>query len=275
MRRLYILLAALCAVAVVAAQNPDSLAFVSAPWQTSRLGRGITAMSAQMEIFGSRQSIAIVRYNPKRHDTRIVQRTELEPVAKMAADAGAVVAINAGYWNVKSVTPSTYVRVDGMERSRTEKRELFRVNGIVAIDTRGRLHVFACDTTEYADYARRYDNILASGPVLVKAGTSLDYTAESGKFFKRHPRSVVGTTRRGKVVMVVVDGRLEQAAGMSVDELVRMCRWLRLHDAINLDGGGSSTLWSAGQGVLNHPSDNKSFDHEGARAVSSSIVVVP
>ena len=48
---------------------------------------------------------------------------------------------------------------------------------------------------------------------------------------------------------------------------------LGMKDAINLDGGGSTTLWTAKTGVINHPYDNKTFDHEGVRTVPNLIVV--
>ncbi|MFN7139367.1 MAG: phosphodiester glycosidase family protein, partial [Limisphaerales bacterium] len=43
--------------------------------------------------------------------------------------------------------------------------------------------------------------------------------------------------------------------------------------AINLDGGGSTTMWLRGKGIINHPSDNKKFDHEGARAIRTAVIV--
>ena len=52
-----------------------------------------------------------------------------------------------------------------------------------------------------------------------------------------------------------------------------IARLLGLVDALNLDGGGSSTLWTARKGVLNHPYDNHRFDHAGERAVPNCIVV--
>lgn len=39
------------------------------------------------------------------------------------------------------------------------------------------------------------------------------------------------------------------------------------------DGGGSSTLWTDRTGVLNHPFDNKVFDHEGTRVVPNALIV--
>jgi exopolysaccharide biosynthesis protein len=47
---------------------------------------------------------------------------------------------------------------------------------------------------------------------------------------------------------------------------------LGMTQAINLDGGGSTTLWSEKIGVINHPYDNKKWDNEGERAVPNLIV---
>ena len=64
--------------------------------------------------------------------------------------------------------------------------------------------------------------------------------------------------------MIVVDGRFPgQAAGMTIGELIYLVRQLGLYSALNLDGGGSSTLWCEEAGVVNRPSDNQRFDHEG------------
>ena len=50
-------------------------------------------------------------------------------------------------------------------------------------------------------------------------------------------------------------------------------RYVGLTEAINLDGGGSTTLWTEKTGVINHPYDNKKFDHVGERTVPNLIVV--
>ena len=69
--------------------------------------------------------------------------------------------------------------------------------------------------------------------------------------------------------MIVVDGRFPgQAAGMTIGELIYLVRQLGLYSALNLDGGGSSTLWTAQEGVLNHPYDNRRFDHDVVRLTS-------
>lgn len=257
------------------AANPDSLALVNAGWKTEKLSHGAVAMSAELDIFGSRQCISLVRYRSKRLHPRIVQTRELTRTSETAQASGAVAAINAGYWNVRKVVPSTYVRIGGRDMSHTEARELFRVNGILAIDKRG-IEIFGCDTTQYSRYAALFDDILASGPVLVDDGRIPDCSDRTGGFFGRHPRSAIGRNDRGETVIMVVDGRFKGAAeGMTIAELASVCRWLGLTDAINLDGGGSSALWCEDSGILNHPCDNRRYDRDGERAVSSCIIIVP
>ncbi|MCA8952341.1 MAG: phosphodiester glycosidase family protein, partial [Planctomycetes bacterium] len=92
----------------------------------------------------------------------------------------------------------------------------------------------------------------------------------------RHPRSAVGIKRSGNVVLVTVDGRSEQAAGMTLEELALTMRALGCHDALNLDGGGSTTLWlsgAPGNGIVNHPCDDKVFDQGGERPVADALLV--
>ena len=126
-----------------------------------------------------------------------------------------------------------------------------------------------------ARLARRYRDALAAGPLLLCRGEALSYADREGGFWGRHPRSVVGVTRRGEAVMIVVDGRFPgQAAGMTIGELIYLVRQLGLYSALNLDGGGSSTLWCEEAGVVNRPSDNRRFDHEGERRVTNCIAVV-
>ena len=61
-------------------------------------------------------------------------------------------------------------------------------------------------------------------------------------------------------------------------ELQHIMRWLKAWDAINLDGGGSSTLCVRkttrdSVEIVNHPSDNKLFDTKGERRVANALVV--
>jgi hypothetical protein len=81
----------------------------------------------------------------------------------------------------------------------------------------------------------------------------------------RHPRTMIGVDRRGDIWLVVVDGRQTASAGMAFSDLQRLADRLQLTDALNLDGGGSTTMVVQGR-VVNRPSDAR-----GPRAVSDAI----
>jgi exopolysaccharide biosynthesis protein len=83
----------------------------------------------------------------------------------------------------------------------------------------------------------------------------------------KHPRTLIGVDRRGDIWLVVVDGRQATSGGMTFADLQRLADRLELTDALNLDGGGSSTM-VVGDRILNRPSDAK-----GPRAVSDAIGV--
>lgn len=95
-------------------------------------------------------------------------------------------------------------------------------------------------------------------------------TYKPGEFRGVNPRTAVGIDKQGKrLIILVVDGRSELSRGMTYGqlaaEMVRLGAWT----AINLDGGGSSTLVIRDQSgalkVLNRPSDGKE------RAVANAL----
>ena len=263
-----------------AAQTPgDSIAFVTADWHTTDLGRGAACRHAPVEMFGSRQSISVVSYPVRHFATQIVQLDgKGETTGRMGEAADATAAINGSYFNMKTFTPITFVMVDCRVLGRTTPGELMRTNGIIAIrDKQGHdVAIFACDTTQYPRIARRYRAALAAGPLLVSGGKIIEYDSGDSFYTHRHPRSLIGKRPNGEVVMAVIDGRAKgQAAGATIAETAYIARLLGLTDALNLDGGGSSALWTAQEGVVSHPSDNRRFDHAGERAVPHGIVARP
>lgn len=117
------------------------------------------------------------------------------------------------------------------------------------------------------------DDIVSGAGLLLWRGNDVeDWDEEKlaleGFVDARHPRSLVGRDRDGDTWLVVIDGRQpEQSAGMSLPELTAFARRLGLVDALNLDGGGSSTMVVKGE-IVNRPSDPL------PRPVSDAIVVL-
>jgi exopolysaccharide biosynthesis protein len=118
------------------------------------------------------------------------------------------------------------------------------------------------------------DHIVGGAGLLVRNGRPVDdWTPEQltpGFAEHRHPRTMVGVAADGFVWLVTVDGRQPQlSAGMTLPELRSLAVRLALTDALNLDGGGSTTMW-AGGAVVNSPSDAA-----GPRKVSDALLVFP
>ena len=83
------------------------------------------------------------------------------------------------------------------------------------------------------------------------------------------PRTGIGVTANGRILMVVVDGRQPRwSLGPSLDEFARIMRDLGAVDALNLDGGGSTEMVVNGE-VVNRPSDGRQ------RQLSNAILVLP
>jgi exopolysaccharide biosynthesis protein len=90
-----------------------------------------------------------------------------------------------------------------------------------------------------------------------------------GWFIKRNPRTFAGIDAQGRTVLVTVDGRSTDDLGLSIPETARVARSLGMVSALNLDGGGSTTMVVDGQ-VITHPSDAS-----GERPVGDALLIGP
>ncbi|MGQ0646465.1 MAG: phosphodiester glycosidase family protein [Gemmatimonadaceae bacterium] len=129
--------------------------------------------------------------------------------------------------------------------------------------------------TRLGDWPIPPQAVVGGWPRVVSAGMNVGARSDSaeGTFprfsAQRHPRSALALTRDSSTLLiVVVDGRRGWSAGMSLSELGDALIALGAWDGMNLDGGGSSTLWIRGH-VINHPSDPT-----GERAVGNGLFVV-
>ncbi|GAB6158998.1 hypothetical protein JCM39194_21980 [Desulfotomaculum varum] len=100
---------------------------------------------------------------------------------------------------------------------------------------------------------------LSAGPLLVEGGLPVEQALQEGlwgQLLKPAPRTALGVTAQGKVLLVVVDGRQESSAGLTLEELSYLMIDLGARRAVAMDGGGSSEMWVKGK-ILNSPSDQK------------------
>ncbi|MBQ9192745.1 MAG: phosphodiester glycosidase family protein [Bacteroidales bacterium] len=222
------------------------------------------------------QFIAFVRYKPGAFQTTVVsaEGEQADSTSALCLRNDAFAGINGSYFNMKELTAVTLVKDDGFIVGQPTQIKPTRANGAVVLNPES-VGFTACDTTDTFELDWE---AITSGPILFDGEQTYSYGTEQpdyDSFFgKRHPRSLMGKDADGGVWMVVVDGRFPgEAEGMSIDELTALSRRLGLTEALNLDGGGSSTLWVLPEGVLNHPCDNRRFDHDGQRIVPNAIIV--
>jgi hypothetical protein len=115
-------------------------------------------------------------------------------------------------------------------------------------------------------------DIVGGAGLLIREGRDVDdWRVEAfGKGFAeaRHPRTMIGAASDGTIWLVTIDGRQPKlSVGMTLPELRTFARRLGLANALNLDGGGSTTMWVKGE-VVNSPSDAA-----GPRKVSDALIV--
>jgi len=286
MKRFLLFTLALLTVACSPAQNPFP---EGAALYDLRTGEALTPQKAakapavygtlQTQLFDSDQSYSFVRVSTQAYQMEVLtaEGDKADSTSALCLKHGAVAGINGSYFNMRKLTSTTFVKDDGFVVATTTMKQTFHINGSVLIDNDG----FVIDRTQ-ADSTwtggETWREAMASGPILIDEGEVIVY--EEGvpmwKSFiaKRHPRSMVGTDAQGYLWLVVVDGRASgKAAGMTIAELTELALQLGLTDALNLDGGGSSTLWTLPAGVINHPCDNGQFDNEGQRIVPNALLV--
>jgi hypothetical protein len=190
----------------------------------------------------------------------------LEWLARRRTDARVVGGANAGFFSLANGTPTAMLVVDG--RMLTPLRPDPSLG--VDLDGRPRIGRFALVGGSLAPFYPR--QAVSGHPVLLRDSVvvgDVDTTGNAG-FIGRNPRTAVGIGRDGKrLLLAVIDGRQKgYSDGMSLRETANLMLALGARDALNLDGGGSSTLVVA-QHIANRPSDA-----QGERAVGDALAIV-
>ena len=111
-----------------------------------------------------------------------------------------------------------------------------------------------------AERWRTVQEAVAGGPWLIRNGKLIAPQEMPGGFNpqtfieRRHPRTAVGRTAQGEILWITVDGRQPHSQGATLSELAQILARYGAVEAINLDGGGSTTLVVRNL-IVNSPSD--------------------
>ncbi|MEL6484439.1 MAG: phosphodiester glycosidase family protein [Bacteroidota bacterium] len=195
-------------------------------------------------LFQSSQRIHVLtlKENWEKHvKLGIFQPTQgLSKTSEIASTKDAVAAVNGSFFNRKAGTGVVYLESEGVPLAQTISGDLdFLQNGAIRITHSGEIHIGEAHPDLFYQNSTEEAFVLVSGPLLLQNGEAI--ALENHAFVtNRHPRTCICQTP-SELKFVVVDGRSSVAHGMRLPELQKFLLEMGCVDALNLDGGGSST----------------------------------
>jgi hypothetical protein len=165
---------------------------------------------------------------------------------------GATAAVNGDFFSYATYSTSGLAAGGGAQWTGTKDNSS---NGTIAFDDAKRIELSDASKTVAFD-PTWMKGVVSGHPQLVNGGTAIASNPNTAACTTRNPRSAVGISAdKKKLFVAVVDGRSSISAGMTCTELASLMKSFGADDAFNLDGGGSSTMYLRGTGVVNKPSD--------------------
>lgn len=269
------------------AQDKDSLIFVNQKFNKTELAEGAYYYNLHFKdnsLFGTNQFISVLELNPTKRKIEIYASPLLKETSLMCKEQGAIAGINGSFfsfnynYNTENYNSVDFIRKNGIDISpntfKAKANREMHQKGCIAIDN-NKLYILKADVLTDWEKLIQAKEVITTGPLLFK-DLQKEPLLNSSFYTSRHPRTVVGVKKNGLVLLITIDGRSQESAGMTIAELQKIMLWFGCIDAINLDGGGSTTMYiknMSENGVVNHPSDNKKFDTYGERKVANSIIV--
>ena len=262
----------------------DSLRVANAEWSIDTL-EGFYLKRYQFgegALFCSAQHLCVIEI-PARSHRRLafVHDSALTTVSDLARRTNAYAAVNGSFFDMDKGNPICYLRIGGQQLGENTPQVSDSVNRKYyqyAVMTLAPTRLWVPDSNRQWEIQLADSDIMTAGPMLLHEGQYVPQRDDRTFITRRHNRTALGLRPDGTTLLLVADGRFRhQAEGLSIPELQRIMRWLGCTEAINLDGGGSSTMYVHNRphdGVVNYPSDNSNYDHEGQRPVSNAIVVL-
>jgi len=249
-------------------------------WKSERIAPGLVWKSAHPVLNDSiPENINLLIVNLRKRNLSLSYHPDENIIVSRQASAKlALAAVNGGFFNIKEGGSVTYIKTGGviLDKDTAQKwSPIADLNGALLVDKDGHVTIESARPNGFYNSHLMYCDILVTGPLLINQKEKAPLSS-AALVIKRHPRTSVGKIGRDKIILVTVDGRAKDAKGMSLPELTNLMLSLHCREAVNLDGGGSTTMWISGKpfdGVVNIPCDNKKFDHTGERAVSNILIV--
>lgn len=277
---LFILFFADALTGVAQSQADSALLLDKTLWHTvATLPDGAHVSQALFpSLCGNPQALSVIEIPASAvKNLRIVASVAPESAHDVARRQGAIAAINGSYFDMTEGNSVCFQKIGAHTTDSTSMKGI--ANGAILCGTlSGPLAITAWDYEKERNYADTLGQVLVTGPLLVIDGNRLapENVCPEAFALRTHPRTALGLRADCSAVLLTADGRHpEHATGLTLPQLAWIMQMLGCTAAINLDGGGSTCMWIEPGGVVNHPSDNRAFDHLGVRPVPNVIALFP
>jgi len=167
-------------------------------------------------------------------------------LGEIVGDSKVLVAMNASGYNMIARDVCAGLAIYNYEIRNMGKSTWHQ---IVGMDANNTLKVGTYSGTQIRTAKFRW--AVEFGPVLIVNGKSTDLTKYAGGFA---PRTAIGQTQEGKILMLVIDGRQLRSIGATFKDVQEILRSRGAINACNLDGGKSSAMYYQGR-TINSPSE--------------------
>jgi hypothetical protein len=254
--------------------------------QSRRIARaapGLSLERVRLELAdGAGTTVQVARFERDRFGVKVVAIEPTDTVLRWCVANGAEHAIVGGFYVRPGGPPLGHLWLDGRARATVpfeapwdERRSCLHIEGErISMAPRSELP------------AEPVGDLLQAGPLLVTGGCSLirrgedveGFSAGSAQFDSditdgRYPRAALGICDR-ELIAIASEGRADDEAGLSMGELAEAMVGFGATTAINLDGGGSTSL-VVGGALLNTPREEHRLELVGGRDVATALQFVP
>lgn len=206
----------------------------------------------------------------------------LEPVSEFGKACNAIAGVNGNFFNTHIGGSVCFLKVDGRVVNRTHDE----LNGTLYLpwldtaalaisENRVAIIIKPADT-RWAQNHFDFPTIISAGPLLVWNSRIVRQRAHKWNE-TRYSRTGIGLTKDHHLLLVAIDGNAKESAGVTIPEFAALFKALKSVSALNVDGGGSTTMWVSSEpenGIVNHPTDNKKYDHFGERKIANAVLIM-
>jgi hypothetical protein len=228
---------------------------------------------------GAETTVYAATYPLQRTELRVVRLPRPMPLQAWCASAGVAEALVGGFFARPHGTPLGDLRTRGVARRHVPFDAPWG-------DVRACLHTIGAEVRiapRHEIAAAPAGDLLQAGPLLVRDGAPVTgdpegFSAGARQFDSditdgRYPRAALGLAD-DRLIALACDGRADDDAGLTMAELAETMVAFGARTALNLDGGGSTSLVCAGR-LRNRPREEHGIELPEGRAVSTALVFAP